>query len=69
MRYVPFQFDVFNAAQNAEIARAREREAMWRRPDALPLPDAPEAESTRSFAWIVRLARRRPAARARRAVG
>jgi hypothetical protein len=69
MRYVPFYFDVFNAAKNADVARAREREAMYRRPDALPLPDEPAESSSRSFAWVVRLARRRPAARARRAVG
>ncbi|HET9346013.1 MAG TPA: hypothetical protein VFO05_09935 [Candidatus Limnocylindrales bacterium] len=69
MRHVPLQFDVFNAARNAEIARERERQAMYRRPDALPLLDEPAASPSRSLAWIVRLARRRPAARARRAVG
>ena len=69
MRHVPLQFDVFNAAHNAEIARERERQAMYRRPDASPLPEEPAAESHRSLAWLVSLARRRPAARARRATG
>jgi hypothetical protein len=69
MRQVAISLDVFNAAQNGKLARERELQAMYRRPDAPPLPDVADEESERSFAWIVRLARRRPAARARRAVG
>ena len=68
MRYIPFQLDVFDAARNAELARERERQAMFRRPDAPPLPDEPEKDGP-SFDWILRLARRRPAARAHRATG
>ena len=62
MRYIPFQIDIFDAARSAELARERERQAMYRRPDALPLPDEPEKPAGFSFAWIARLARRRPAA-------
>ena len=69
MRQVAISLDVFNAAQNGKVTRERELQAMYRRPDAAPLPDEPADDSARSFAWIVRLARRRPAARARRAVG
>ena len=61
MRYIPFQIGVFDAARNAELARERERQAMYRRPDALPLPDEPEKAPGFSFAWIGRFARRRPA--------
>ena len=60
MRYIPFQIGVFDASRNAELARERERQAMYRRPDALPLPDEPETPGF-SFAWIGRFARRRPA--------
>ena len=69
MRQVAISLDVFNAAQNGKLARERELQAMYRRPDAPPLTDVTADDSGRSFAWIVRLARRRPAARARRAVG
>jgi hypothetical protein len=69
MRQVAISLDVFNAAQNGKLARERELQAMYRRPDAPPLPDEPADDSARSLAWIVNLARRRPAARARRAVG
>ena len=43
MRSVPVQFDVFNAARNAEAAREAEWRAMHRRPDAPPLPAEPDA--------------------------
>ena len=66
MRYIPLQFDVFNAASNAQAAREAEFRALHRRPDALPLPEEPASDG-RSFAWLTRLARRRPAARAHRA--
>jgi hypothetical protein len=61
MRYIPFQIDIFDAARNAELARERERQAMYRRPDAPPLPAEPEKPAGFSFAWIARLAGRRPA--------
>jgi hypothetical protein len=69
MRQVPVQFDVFNAAANAKAAREAEWRALHRRPDAQPLAAEPAGQSHRSIAWLARLARRRPAARARRAAG
>jgi hypothetical protein len=68
MRAAPFVFDIFNASGNAEARREAGRREMYRRPDALPLPEEPATES-RSLAWLTSLARRRPAARARRAAG
>jgi hypothetical protein len=68
MRAVPFFLVAVNAG-HAEAVREAERREMYRRPDALPLPDEPEAGSNRSLAWLVSLAHRRPAARARRAAG
>jgi hypothetical protein len=68
MRHIPLQFDVFNAASNAQAGRDAEWRAMHRRPDALPLPEEP-ARTGRSLGWLARLARRSPAARARHAVG
>ena len=69
MRYVPFYLDIFNAAAHGAAARDAARRDMYRRPDALPLPDEPATESGRSLAWLTAHARRRPAARARRAAG
>jgi hypothetical protein len=68
MRCVPFYLVAVNAGF-AEAAREAERREMYRRPDALPLPDEPATEPGRSLAWLTGLARRRPAARARRAAG
>jgi hypothetical protein len=72
MRHVPITYDVFNTSANAMAARDAEFRAMHRRPDALPLPDDGEEERGR-LGWLSlaskRLARRRPAARARRAAG
>ena len=66
MRHIPLQFDVFHAASNAQASREAEFRAIHRRPDALPLPEEPTRDG-RSFTWLTRLARRRPAARAHRA--
>jgi hypothetical protein len=68
MRSIPLQFDVFNAASNAQAAREAEFRALHRRPDALPLPEE-QARAVGAFTWLTRLARRRPAARARQAAG
>jgi hypothetical protein len=73
MRSVPITYDVFNASANAKAAREAEFRAMHRRPDALPLPDDGDDEARFGLGWLSlaskRLARRRPAARARRAAG
>jgi hypothetical protein len=68
MRCVPFYLVAISAG-HVEAAREAERREMYRRPDALPLPDDADSESGRSLAWLTSLARRRPAARARRAAG
>ena len=67
MRFM--SFDVFNAEANGERHREAERRAMYKRPDALPLPPTPDAPPRLSVAWLTGLARRRPASRARRAAG
>jgi hypothetical protein len=73
MRTVPISYDVFNASANAKADREAEFRAMHRRPDALPLPEGDEDRAVWGLAWLSlaskRLARRRPAARARRAAG
>jgi hypothetical protein len=69
VRYVPLHYDVLNAAGNAETAREAEWRELHRRPDALPLPPSAEAAPRLSVAWLTRLSRRRPAARASRAAG
>jgi hypothetical protein len=73
MRPAPITFDVFNAAASAKAAREAEFRAMHRRPDAPPLPADTDDPAVWGLAWLSlaskRLARRRPAARARRAAG
>jgi hypothetical protein len=66
MRYTYLHVGALTAIGNAQIGRDAEWRAMHRRPDALPLPGEPERDD-RSPSWLARLARRRPAARARRA--
>jgi hypothetical protein len=64
MRSVPFDLVIIYEDSDAETSRA----AAGRRPANLPLPDEPATGSHRSLTWLTGLARRRPAARARRAV-
>src|SRR5262245_2922752 len=70
MRPAPATFSVFTTQASAVAARQAEFLAMIQRPDATPLPDDAEGDADRG-GWLSlasrRLARRRPAARARRA--
>jgi hypothetical protein len=64
MRSVPFDLVIYE-----DPASEARRSAARRRAANLPLPDDPAAGSHRSLTWLTGLARRRPAARARRAAG
>ena len=68
MRYTYLHVGALTAIGNAQIGRDAEWRAMHRRPDALPLPDEPARDGW-AAGWRLRLARRRPAARANRALG
>jgi hypothetical protein len=59
MRSTPFDLVIYEDP-HTEAARSR-------RPGSGSLTDEPATESHRSLAWLTSLARRRPAARARRA--
>jgi hypothetical protein len=64
MRSVPFDLVIYEDL-DAETAPA----AAARQPASMPLPDEPATGAHRSLTWLTGLARRRPAARARRAAG
>ena len=63
MRSVPFDLVIIYEDLDPEPMRA----ADGRRAGNLPLPDETATGSHRSLTWLTGLARRRPAARARRA--
>jgi hypothetical protein len=63
MRSVPFDLVIYDD----EDTRDAEGRAMSRRSGAVVIADEPAMGSHRSLAWLTGLARRRPAARARRA--
>ena len=64
MRSVPFDLVIIYADPDP----VAEDQEMGRRTGAAPLPDDVATGSHRSLAWLTGLARRRPAARARRVI-